>query len=78
MKFGRGLECVMHRDQKGGLANGRQNLPLGLSMLRGLSFLYYGGLFKNLHCKELTSIDSSFLFCQKDLSIGSGTKNFEL
>ena len=77
MKFGRGLECIVHRHQKGRLANSGQNLPLGFSMLGGLSFLYNGGLFENLHCKELTSIDTSLLFGQKYFAIGSSTKNFE-
>ena len=74
MKFGRGLECIMHCHQKGRLAYCCQNLPLGFSMLCGLSFLDNSSLFKNFHCKKLTSIDSCLLFGQKDFSIGTCIK----
>ena len=74
MKFGRGLECIMHCHQKGRLAYCCQNLPFGFSMLCGLSFLDNSSLFKNFHCKKLTSIDSCLLFGQKDFSIGSCIK----
>ena len=70
MKFGRGLECIVHCDKKRGLPDGGQDLSLGLCVLCRLSFLHDGGLFEYFHGKELTSIKSSLFTGQENLAIG--------